>query len=79
MDKQELIHTHALLAEIRNYADETETLDAETPEYDEMDVAPIALTATANDHEEAVFTLASELAESLTVEAEREVVPLTAD
>ena len=63
MDKQELIHTHTLLAELRKYVNRTE--DVPTPEYDDMDVSPIALTATANDHEEAVFTLADELSSNL--------------
>jgi hypothetical protein len=71
MKKEELIHTHALLAELRNHIARTDDTSINVPEYDAMSVNPVAIHLGKGQHEDAVFALANGLAayESPTVEA----------
>jgi hypothetical protein len=67
MRKQELIHVHGLLGEVRDQC-ETETADPiETPSYDELDTRPTSIHRSKADHREAVLALADDI--STAVEA----------
>lgn len=67
MRKQELVHLHALLAEIANYW-ESEGVPLELSEYHAQDTHPMAITRPKDDHETAVLALADDLAGSVTQE-----------
>ncbi|MFC7235495.1 UPF0058 family protein [Halosegnis marinus] len=65
MHKQELLHLHALFAEVRSFA-ETEldaTVDADG--YERLDVRSNAVGASRADHEDATFALAAALDDAL--------------
>lgn len=61
MNKDQLLHLHGLLGEVRKEVDERDNLS--TPEYDKIETGPMSLHKSKNDHKTAVFTLASDLAE----------------
>ncbi|MFD1566534.1 UPF0058 family protein [Halolamina litorea] len=75
MKKQELIHLHGLLSEVRaEYEESEETLDLEG--YEAYGVQPTSIHRSKTDHKHAVFELVNGLTESL---SEQETVTPTAD
>lgn len=72
MKKQELIHLHGLLAEVRGEYDGEEL---ELSEYDGFGVQPTSIHRSKTDHKKAVFKLAKGLTDSF----EGEQVPQAAD
>ena len=77
MKKQELIHLHGLLAEVRS---ECEARDEELDltEYEELGVKPTSIHRSKTDHKAAVFKLAGGITSSV-AESERESVAPQAD
>lgn len=64
MKKQELIHLHGLLYEIREDLNSSdEGFSVEESDYEELGTRPTTLHASINDHERAVLVLGKELAE----------------
>ena len=61
MKKQELIHLHGLLAEVRGEYDSEET---DLSEYDTFGVQPTSIHRSKTDHKKAVFKLAGGLTDS---------------
>lgn len=61
MKKQELIHLHGLLAEVRGEYDSEET---DLSEYDTFGVQPTSIHRSKTDHKKAVFKLAGGLTNS---------------
>ncbi|WP_277552927.1 UPF0058 family protein [Halobaculum limi] len=80
MKKQELIHLHGLLSEVRSEYDEWGT-DLDLTEYKELGVKPTSIHRSKTDHKAAVFKLASGITSSVeeTEEEQTEPVPATAD
>ena len=72
MKKQELIHLHGLLAEVRNHYEEKQGVEVEHQEYTELGVRPTSIHKSKTDHKGAVFALASGITDEMT--EEREVV-----
>jgi len=73
MKKQELIHLHGLLSEVRSeYADRG---DLDLSEYESYNVQPTSIHRSKTDHKTAVFKLAEGLASSF----ENEQVTQAAD
>jgi hypothetical protein len=66
MKKQELIHLHGLLAEVRGEYDNREELDCS--EYDGFGVQPTSIHRSKTDHKTAVFKLAGGLTNSFEAE-----------
>ena len=66
MKKQELIHLHGLLAEVRGAYNEEEVLDCS--EYDSFGVQPTSIHRSKTDHKTAVFKLADGLTSSFETE-----------
>lgn len=58
MKKQELIHLHGLLAQVRNHVEEIEGAPVDEESYDELGVRPTSIHRSKTDHKEAVFALA---------------------
>jgi hypothetical protein len=73
MKKQELIHLHGLLSEVRSeYAERTEL---DLSEYEAYGVQPTSIHRSKTDHKTAVFKLAN----GLTASFDGEQVTQTAD
>ena len=73
MKKQELIHLHGLLAQVRNHYEETQGGEVDHESYDDLGVRPTSIHKSKTDHKEAVFALADGITGELTEEAERPV------
>jgi hypothetical protein len=54
MKKEELIHLHVLLAQIKRYCEENE-LGCDFSEYDELDISPFQVHRSKEDHKQAIF------------------------
>lgn len=78
MKKQELIHLHGLLAEVRDQCEAWESNSLDLEDYNEMGVRPTSIHKSKTDHKAAVFELAKGITGSMT-ESEQERVPAQAD
>lgn len=78
MKKQELIHLHGLLAEVRDQCEAWENSSLDLEDYNEMGVRPTSIHKSKTDHKAAVFELAKGITGSMT-ESEQERVPAQAD
>lgn len=62
MKKNELVHYHALLREVStDFVERGIVTREDFTEYEELDVSPVALRASRDQHEEAVLLLAERL------------------
>jgi len=69
MKKQELIHLHGLLSEVRSEYEQWGT-DIDLTEYKELGVKPTSIHRSKTDHKAAVFKLASGITSSAAEEEE---------
>ena len=69
MKKQELIHLHGLLAEVRTHYEELADTTVDHDEYTALGVRPTSIHKSKTDHKAAVFALA----DGLTDEMDRDV------
>lgn len=76
MKKQELIHLHGLLSEVRAEYEESEGTDLDLEGYEDYGVQPTSIHRSKTDHKHAVFELVHGLTESL---SEQETITATAD
>jgi hypothetical protein len=58
MKKQELIHLHGLLAEVREQCEAWQDEELDLTEYRNLGVRPTSIHKSKTDHKEAVFELA---------------------
>ncbi len=65
MKKEELVHLHLLLAQLKKYCEEN-GLACDFARYNELGISPFQVHRSKEDHKQAVFILGTELA-SLTV------------
>lgn len=77
MKKQELIHLHGLLSEVRSEYEQWGT-ELDLTEYEELGVKPTSIHRSKTDHKAAVFKLASGITSSAEEETTETVTP-TAD
>lgn len=75
MKKQELIHLHGLLAEVREQCEawEGETFDLE--EYRELGVRPTSIHKSKTDHKHAVFELVTGITAGMDEQEPERVAP----
>jgi hypothetical protein len=78
MKKQELIHLHGLLAEVRDQCETWEDDSLDLEDYNDMGVRPTSIHKSKTDHKAAVFELAKGITGSMN-DAEQEPVPAQAD
>lgn len=78
MKKQELIHLHGLLAEVRKHHEAKAGTSAEYETYESLGVRPTSIHKSKTDHKAAVFALADGITGDMR-EAEPETVPAAAD
>jgi len=76
MKKQELIHLHGLLSEVRAEYEATGEPEVDLSGYEEFGVQPTSIHRSKTDHKRAVFELVDGLTDSLD---EKEAIPATAD
>ncbi|SHH70244.1 UPF0058 family protein [Halobaculum gomorrense] len=78
MKKQELIHLHGLLSEVRSEYEEWGT-ELDLTEYKDLGVKPTSIHRSKTDHKAAVFKLASGITSSAEETTEAEPVAPRAD
>lgn len=78
MKKQELIHLHGLLAEVRNHYETSIGTEIDDEDYQTLGVRPTSIHKSKTDHKAAVFALASGITSEMEAETEQ-AVPQTAD
>ncbi len=79
MKKQELIHLHGLLSEVRAECEDEESIELDLAEYREIGVQPTSIHRSKTDHKTAVFALARGLTASLESGSTPEQTPVQAD
>ncbi|EFW91205.1 putative metal-binding protein conserved in archaea [Haladaptatus paucihalophilus DX253] len=75
MKKQELIHLHGLLSEVRNRFETQTDSTFDLSAYDEQTTRPTSIHHSKNDHREAVLKLANDLTTSMMSEETETVAP----
>lgn len=78
MKKQELIHLHGLLAEVRKHHEARTGASAECESYESLGVRPTSIHQSKTDHKAAVFALAGGITSDMR-RTETETVPAAAD
>jgi hypothetical protein len=61
MKKEELVHLHMLLAQMKKYCEE-QGLDCGFDKYKELSISPFQVHRSKDEHKQAIFVLGSELA-----------------
>lgn len=64
MHKEELIHLHTLMVQMKHYFEET-GLAEEFKEYQSLQISPVHVHRSKAEHKRAIFTLGNELANML--------------
>lgn len=77
MKKQELIHLHGLLAQVRNHYEQIEGDEVDHETYTELGVRPTSIHRSKTEHKRAVFALARGITSEMT--AEEQPVSAAAD
>jgi len=75
MKKQELIHLHGLLAEVRTQCEAWED-NVDLTEYESLGIKPTSIHKSKTDHKEAVFELAKGITSSMDEATTEESEPL---
>mgnify|MGYP006283973839 CR=1 FL=1 len=78
MKKQELIHLHGLLSEVRAQLDDQMNTTVDMSSYTSLDTTPTSIHHSKTDHKEAVIELANALTSEMDTETTT-AVPTTAD
>ena len=78
MKKQELIHLHGLLAEVRNHYEQSAGTEVDDENYRELGVRPTSIHKSKTDHKAAVFARADGITTEMEAKTEQPVSP-TAD
>lgn len=61
MKKEELVHLHMLLAQLKKYCEE-HGWDCDFKKYNELAISPFQVHRSKEEHKQAIFVLGSELA-----------------
>ncbi|WP_254544336.1 UPF0058 family protein [Halomarina pelagica] len=73
MKKQELIHLHGLLAQVRDHYQQQMETNIEHETYDELGVRPTSIHKSKTEHKRAVFALANGITSELEIVDEQPV------
>jgi hypothetical protein len=60
MKKEELVHLHLLLAQLKKYCEEND-VDCDFTRYNELGISPFQVHRSKEEHKQAVFVLGTEL------------------
>jgi len=61
MKKEEVVHLHKLLVRVKKYFEEN-SVNCEFEKYNELDITPLNVQRSKEEHKRAIFVLASEMA-----------------
>ncbi len=61
MKKEELVHLHLLLAQLKKYCEQN-GVDCDFAKYNELGISPFQVHRSKEEHKQAVFVLGAELA-----------------
>jgi hypothetical protein len=61
MKKEELVHLHMLLAQMKKFC-EQHGLDCDFSKYQELGISPFQVHRSKDEHKQAIFVLGTELA-----------------
>jgi len=61
MKKEELVHLHLLLAQLKKHCEEN-GVDCDFAKYNELSISPFQVHRSKEEHKQAVFVLGTELA-----------------
>ena len=61
MKKEELVHLHMLLAQMKKFC-EQHGLDCDFSKYQELEISPFQVHRSKDEHKQAIFVLGTELA-----------------
>jgi hypothetical protein len=61
MKKEELVHLHMLLAQLKKFCEEN-GLDCDFARYKELEISPFQVHRSKEEHKRAIFVLGTELA-----------------
>lgn len=61
MKKEELVHLHMLLAQLKKYCEES-GIGCDFEKYNELDISPFQVHRSKEEHKQAIFVLGTELA-----------------
>lgn len=61
MKKEELVHLHMLLAQLKKFC-EQHGLDCDFSKYQELEISPFQVHRSKDEHKQAIFVLGTELA-----------------
>ncbi len=61
MKKEELVHLHLLLAQLKKYCEEN-GVGCDFPRYNDLGISPFQVHRSKEEHKQAVFVLGTELA-----------------
>lgn len=78
MKKQELIHLHGLLAQVRTHYEHTMDTEVEPETYEGLGIRPTSIHKSKTQHKEAVFALATDITSEMETE-EKQPVSAAAD
>ena len=79
MKKQELIHLHGLLAEVRTHYEESNGTEIDHDDYASLGVQPTSIHRSKTDHKAAVFALAGDLTDAMGAETTEQEPVAAAD
>lgn len=65
MQKEELLHIHMLLVQIKKYYEHINHTIVDTGEYDALDISPMHIHKNKNLHRVAVMTLGNEIVSTM--------------
>jgi hypothetical protein len=75
MKKQELIHLHGLLAEVRAQCESWQGEDLDLTEYRDFGVRPTSIHKSKTEHKEAVFELVKGITSAMDEPTQEAVAP----
>ncbi|WP_266081777.1 UPF0058 family protein [Haladaptatus caseinilyticus] len=75
MKKQELIHLHGLLSEVRTRFETKTDSESDFSSYDEQKTRPTSIHHSKNDHRNAVLTIADDLTANMMKTESKTVAP----
>lgn len=78
MKKQELIHVHGVLAQVRNYYEREEGSEIDTSRYEDVGVQSTSIHKSKSEHKEAVSALGACIIADMADE-DAQQVPVSAD
>ena len=74
MHKDELIHLHSLLVEIKKYFEDHEDVDEEIFEdYTSLNTSPVHIHKSKSEHKHAIFALGEKLADKMSEKHSEEI------